>query len=173
MRLSLALALGLLPLSAPERELNRAASPPNSFEPKPASATVHIRHEHRVVRSCSVQGQRSDLRCSAVLDIGDATTTLQLVPLKTKRLQNQPDAREPVTVHIGSKGVSEGGPIGVGAGAWDIAWPGYPRRKAFTLEAGRIASVTLETTTGRCEKVAQQCTFVAAAVVKRIETSVR
>jgi hypothetical protein len=167
------LALGFGMLHAHERGFERIARSPGSLEPESKMAMLEVRHEHRVVQGCTVHGERSDLRCRAVFGKGDGTTSMQLVPLKTRRLRSRGDDRKPVAIHVGVEGALDGGPIEVDPGTWEISWPGYPRRKAFVLQAGRSTNIVLQTTTGRCDRVVRQCALVAGAVAKRVEVDGR
>ena len=173
MRFLAFLAIGWCALGVPSAALDRQLVPPNSIEPKNQQVSVHVRHNHRAVLTCLPQSQRSDPGCVATFERRDASTTVRLDPVKTRKLGNRDDSRQPVDLRIASDGEPEAGAVPIESGVWDVAWPGLQARKRFSAPAGSTVGVELETTTGRCERIAGQCFVRADATSKTLEVTVR
>lgn len=147
--------------------------PPSDLERHATHATLYFRHTHRIVNACNVERKEGVPRCDSLSTPGDVRTELRLVPVSDGPKRSKSDQRTPARVPIGRDGTS--GPDGVELvpGKWELSWQGYAGGKSFVLEAGNIARVALETTTGRCESRSRVCALDRRVTVRTVDVEIR
>ena len=160
-------------LRADGAALEPRLNPPSSTKPVPSMATVHVRHSHSVVQKCMLQEHAADLRCTPTLGKGDPRTELRLIPRRPRSVRPSEDKREPVAIVIRG-GTAEGAASAdIAPGRWELDWAGYPSQKTMSLASRSEAEVTLQTVTGRCDRISRACSLVAGTVSKRLDVVVR
>lgn len=151
--------------------LESRLNPPSSTKPGPSMAIVRVGHTHRVVQKCTLEENAADLRCSPTFTNGDPRTELRLIPRRPRSLRPSEDKREPVAIVVGT---AEGAASAeVAPGRWELDWAGYPSQRTISLASRSEANVTLQTVTGRCDRVSRACSLVSGAVSKRLDVVVR
>ena len=173
MRIVVTLAIGWCALGLRDGVSDRRINLPSSLDRKKEPVPVHVHHRHQAVLTCLPQAQDGDSRCVPTHQRRNASTSLRLDPVRARKSRNRTDSREPVHIRITAEGAPVVSPVLVGAGAWDVVWPGLQASKRFSVEDGQAVRLELETTRGRCERVASQCFLRDNVVTKNVEVTVR
>ena len=147
--------------------------PPSSLEPEGNEASVVVRHQHRRVRSCTAARKGRELRCDPSTVPADARTELVLQPVQTHSLEAERDEREPVKVFVGAHGTSGDLPLRLAPGTWEIVWMDAAPSATMTLPRGGAATVSLESTTGRCEKKQSVCVLASRPIRRTVDVAIQ
>jgi hypothetical protein len=149
---------------AERASLAKTTEPPSSISPKP-SGKLKFSHEHRRVLSCSAERSGPNPSCREKRADADSATSLVLRPIAPPRLPAKLK-RQSVTVSFGSQVGRQEKDVELGAGDWQIEWPGYEHRPTFKVEPGDGFEIKLRSRSGACKKAGPECVLSTAGTAK-------
>jgi len=141
-----------------------ALDPPNSLDPGP-KGKVRFEHDHQRAIACTAQREGKQSSCRADRQPADSATQLVLRPLPPARITVK-DRRQNVELVFSSQVGRQDRTLELGAGDWEVDWPGYDKRPHFRVRPGDEFDIPLRTLSGSCKRARDECVLETATIAR-------